>query len=68
MHNVGVALELKINQTNTSITIIKFSSAKLVGVRAAGHQRSSWAQPRAQVLRSSSSSYHADFRVSPAKP
>ena len=42
---VEVALELKINQTNTSITILKSSSAKLMGIRAAWHQRSSWAQP-----------------------
>ena len=45
MHNVEVALELKINQTNTSITTIKSRSAKIMGVRAAWHQRSSWAQP-----------------------
>ena len=45
MHNIGVALELIINQTNTSITTIKSSSAKLIGVRAAWHQRTSWAQP-----------------------
>ena len=65
--NVEVALQLKNNQantTNTSITTIKSSLTKLMGIRAAWHQAGH--NFRALVLRSSSR--HAEFRASPAKP
>ena len=67
MHNVEVALELIIDQTNTSITTTKSSSAKLMGVRAVGRlDTSAQAGRNPRVLRSSSC--HADFRANPAKP
>ena len=44
--------------------ITKTSSAKLLGVWAAWHQRSSWAHPRARIQ---SSGCHAVLRFSPAK-
>ena len=54
----------QLHNKSTQIRITNSSSAKLVGVWAAWHQRSSWAQSRARVQ---SSGCHAVFRFSPAK-
>ena len=46
MHNVRVALELILNQTNTSITTIKSSSAKWVGFGRLGTSGRAGHNPR----------------------